>query len=63
MRGTLRADKSVPVAFQKFEVGVSMKPAGFVPGRMLDKLLQAAEYSCVVIQTLRQGPEISVIRR
>jgi uncharacterized OsmC-like protein len=62
VRGTLRVDDSVPVAFQSFDIEVAMKPAGFVPGKMLDKLLRAAEYSCVVLQSLREMPAISVSR-
>lgn len=62
VRGTLRAAKNVPVGFQRFEVSVSIKPSGFVPGKMLDKLIRAAEQSCVVIQSLRNCPEIDVSR-
>ena len=53
VRGTLRVDKSVPVGFQRFDVDVRIKPAGFVPGRMLDRLLEGAETSCIVIQTVK----------
>ncbi len=62
VRGTLRADNGVPVAFQSFDVAVTMTPKNFVPGIMLDKLLQAAEYSCVVLQSLKSEPEVTVRR-
>lgn len=62
VRGTLRAEKNVPVGFQQFDIAVTIKPRGFVPGKMLDKLIRAAEYSCVVIQSLRDCPEINVYR-
>lgn len=63
VRGTLRVDRNVPVAFSRFDVVVTLKAAGFVPGKMLDKLLRAAEESCIVIQTLKQGPTITVTRK
>lgn len=62
VRGTLRVSDTVPVAFQSFDIEVAIKPAGFVPGKMLDKLLRAAEHSCVVLQSLRSRPVISVSR-
>jgi uncharacterized OsmC-like protein len=61
-RGTLKADESVPVGFQHFDVAVTLKPKGFVPGLMLNKILQAAEHSCVVIQSLRSMPQIHITR-
>ena len=60
VRGTLRAERDVPVGFQRFDVAVTIKPRGFVPAKMLDKLVRAAEYSCVVIQSLRNCPEIDI---
>ena len=61
-RGTLRIRRSVPVAFQRFDVGVTIKPSGIIPGRMIDKILEAAEYSCIVIQTVKAGAEVNVTR-
>ena len=62
VRGTLRVDKSVPVGFSHFDVAVQIKTAGYIPGRMIDKLLAAAESSCVVIKSL--NPDIDVrVRR
>lgn len=62
VRGTLRVERNVPVAFTHFDVSVTLKVRGFVPGKMLDKMLRAAEESCIVIQTLKSGPEITVTR-
>ncbi len=62
VRGTLRVDRKVPVGFQKFEVEVLMKASGLVPGKLLDKLLKAAETSCIVVQSLRGGAEITITR-
>lgn len=62
VRGTLRVDRNVPVAFSRFDVTVTLKVRGFVPGKLLDKMLRAAEQSCIVIQTLKHGPEITVTR-
>ncbi len=60
VRGTLRVQKNVPVGFQQFDVDVTLKPKGFVPKKMLDKLIRAAEESCVVLQTLRSAPKIEI---
>jgi uncharacterized OsmC-like protein len=62
VRGTLRVSRSVPVAFQKFDVTVTMKASALVPGKVLDKILKGAEHSCIVIQTVRQGAEVTVTR-
>jgi len=60
VRGTLLVDPTVPVGFQKILVDVSLEPEGNVPEQMMQAILKAAEHSCVVIQTLRGQPEISV---
>ncbi len=62
VRGTLRVDRTTPVAFQEFKVNVVMKPLRWIPGKMLDKILNAAEYSCIVIQTVKHGAEVTVVR-
>lgn len=63
VRGTLRVARDVPVGFQAFDIVVDIVPRGFVPGKLIDKLLRAAEASCVVLQSLRQSPEIGVRRK
>lgn len=63
LRGTLRMDPLVPVAFQSLRVDANIVPEGDVPSAHLDAILAAAEQSCVVLQSLRQSPEITVARR
>lgn len=62
VRGTLLVDRAVPVGFQKINAVVRIDAAGAVEPRKIDILLKAAERSCVVIQTLRNGTDISVRR-
>ena len=62
VRGTLLVDRTVPVGFQKIDTVVRIDAAGAVEPRKIDILLKAAEHSCVVIQTLRNGTDISVRR-
>ena len=62
VRGTLLVDREVAVGFQKFAVGVRIDALGKVENRKIELLLRAAEHSCVVIQTLRAGTEVSVER-
>jgi hypothetical protein len=55
VRGTLVVDRAVPVGFQTMRCQVTIPAAeGTDPG-LLEKLLAAAEYSCVNLQTLRSG--------
>jgi len=60
LRGTLRMSKYVPTAFQAIDVTVKMVPEGDVPQAQLDAILAAAEQCCVVMQTLKHPPEITV---
>jgi uncharacterized OsmC-like protein len=62
LRGTLRMDKDVSVAFGAIRVEVTMIPEGDVDEATLTAVLTAAEQSCVVLQTLRNPPHISVTR-
>ncbi len=59
-RGTLRVDESVPVGFQSIDVRVCIEAAKGVTQQQVGMLLKAAEHSCVVLQTLRNAPQISV---
>lgn len=55
VRGTLVVDREVPVGMQRMHCEVKLEtPEGTDPG-LLKHLLAAAEYSCVNLQTLRQG--------
>ncbi len=62
VRGTLRVDDQVPVGFQKIEINVKIEPEKDIPPAYLDALLKAAEHSCVVLQTINQGPSIGLTR-
>ena len=62
LRGTLRIDPDVPTAFQKISVSVNLVPAGNVAQKHLDAIVAAAEQSCVVLQSLRTPPQITVER-
>jgi uncharacterized OsmC-like protein len=55
VRGTLIVDKSVPVGFQAMRCRVKLKPAPGTDPKLVEKLLAAAEHSCVNLQTLRAG--------
>ena len=57
-RGTLGVDKEAPVGFEeirlRFEVGTD------APQDKLDLLLKLTERYCVVYQTIKHGPQVSV---
>jgi uncharacterized OsmC-like protein len=55
VRGTLLVDRNVPVGFQQIKCRVRLKPAANVPPEKVKMLQAAAEHSCVVLQTLRNG--------
>ena len=61
-RGTLMVDRQVPVGFQSIDVRVHMVADGNVPQVQLDRVLAAAEASCVVLQTLTSPPCITLER-
>jgi uncharacterized OsmC-like protein len=58
VRGTLVVDKAVPVGFQQMRCRVSLKPAPGTDPRLVERLMAAAEHSCVNLQTLRNGVPI-----
>jgi len=58
VRGTLVVDRSIPVGFQRINCRVRMQPADSSDPTKLEKLVAAAEYSCVVLQTLRSGVQM-----
>ncbi len=59
VRGTLRLDDSVPVGFQQFDVDIDIEPEKGTNAVLFDALLGAAETSCVVMQTLRNGVTVN----
>lgn len=58
VRGTLQVDRTVPVGFQSMRCNIDVQPAEGTDPKLVQKLLQAAEQSCVVMQTLRSGVPI-----
>ena len=62
VRGTLLVERHVPVGFQTINVEVRLDALQDVESRKVDMLLRAAEHSCIVIQTLRNGAQIAIQR-
>ncbi len=62
VRGTLRVDDKTRVGFQNVTMRVDIEAEDQVTDQMLDIIVSAAEYSCVVVQTLRNPPEITIER-
>ncbi|MYM63419.1 OsmC family protein [Pseudomaricurvus sp. HS19] len=62
VRGTLRVDKETPVAFQGFDVCVDID-AGDGDGKLVELLINAAEQSCIVLQTLRNPAACTLTTR
>jgi uncharacterized OsmC-like protein len=58
VRGTLLVDPRVPVGFKAMRCAVTLRAAEGTDSRLIDKLLAAAERSCVTLQTLRHGVEV-----
>ena len=59
-RGTLGVVKDVPVGFQAIRLNVELDTdAG---PEQLERLLSLTERYCVVLQTLRRPPEVSLLR-
>lgn len=61
VRGTLGMNPDVPVAFQALQVQVTLRAAAGTDPQRLRQVLQAAERSCVVLQTLRTGAPVHVV--
>jgi uncharacterized OsmC-like protein len=57
-RGTLGVDKEAPVGFS--EIRLRFEVATDAPQDKLDQLLKLTERYCVVYQTIRNGPRVSV---
>jgi uncharacterized OsmC-like protein len=57
-RGTLGVDKEAPVGFA--EIRLRFELATDAPQDKLDLLLKLTERYCVVYQTIKHGPEVSV---
>jgi uncharacterized OsmC-like protein len=55
VRGCLRVEGAVPVGFQRMRCGVRLQTKDHVDEDTIKMLLVAAERTCVVMQTLRNG--------
>ena len=60
VRGTMMVDPNVPVGFQGITVTVDLRVADGTPKRLSETLRRYAETCCVVLQTLRSPPAVSV---
>ncbi|NBC27571.1 MAG: OsmC family peroxiredoxin [Bacteroidetes bacterium] len=58
VRGTLVVDRDVPVGFQSMQCKVYIRATDETSKEELQKLMAYAEYSCVNLQTLRNGVQI-----
>jgi uncharacterized OsmC-like protein len=55
VRGCLLVERAVPVGFQRMRCGVRLQTKDRVDEETIKRLIAAAEHSCVVMQTLRNG--------
>lgn len=55
VRGTLLVAPDVPVGFQKMRCRINLRAAEGTNRKLLAKLIEAAEHSCVNLQTLLAG--------
>jgi len=58
VRGTLMVDRKVPVGFQRMRCRVDIQTERDADPALVEKLIAAAEYSCVTLQTLRAGVSV-----
>ncbi|RZV98709.1 MAG: OsmC family peroxiredoxin [Rhodobacteraceae bacterium] len=63
VRGTLMTGDNVPVGFQTAEMNVDLKTECGMSEPQQHALLDAAERSCVILQTLRAPPTVRIERR
>ena len=60
-RGTLGVSKEVPVGFQRIRLMMTL--ATDASDEQLANLLRLTEKYCVVLQTLKQPPELALVRK
>ncbi|MCU7851536.1 MAG: OsmC family protein [Candidatus Thiodiazotropha sp. (ex Monitilora ramsayi)] len=58
VRGTLMVDRKVQVGFQQMQCLIDIQTDNQTDPRLLEKLISAAEHSCVNLQTLREGVSV-----
>lgn len=63
VRGTLRVSRDVLVGFSHVDIKVDLVPAVPINKDKIEMLVKAAEASCVVLQTIKNPPAISVARK
>lgn len=59
-RGTLLVERDVPVAFQRMTCDVTVTPNAGTDPELVGKVMRAAEYSCVNLQTLLSGVPVEI---
>jgi uncharacterized OsmC-like protein len=59
VRGTLLVDPSVRVGFATMRVSVKAVPGPGVSPKQVEELVQTAERCCVVLQTLKNGVDVT----
>lgn len=62
VRGTLMMEQKVPVGFQTVDITCDLTPTKEITDAQISMLMNAAERSCVILQTLRHPPAISMSR-
>ena len=55
VRGTLLVEQDIPVGFQEMQCHVDIRAAEDTDPELVERLIDAAEYSCVNLQTLSSG--------
>ncbi|MEP2715542.1 OsmC family protein [Pseudophaeobacter sp.] len=63
VRGTLMTGDNVPVGFQTAQLKVDLQTEDDLSNLHLNALVDAAERSCVILQTLRAPPTVEIERR
>lgn len=58
VRGTLMVDRKVQVGFQQMQCRIDIQTDNQTDPKLLEKLISAAEHSCVNLQTLREGVSV-----
>jgi uncharacterized OsmC-like protein len=60
VRGTLLVDSSVRVGFATMRVSVKAVPGPGISAKRVEELVQMAEQCCVVLQTVKNGVDVSL---
>lgn len=63
VRGTLLVSREVPVGFEKLDIRLDIVPEDGTNPKIVNKLIGAAERSCVTLQTLLMGAEVETRTR